>query len=267
MPKFVMLPTIVEAHQFQGMNEPIPPCVFRRTHDGSPICKTGTEAIDYVLLDKGDWVIPEPGRETVGTVLTNEDFMKQFKPAGQSVFGTGDAAEDIRAFKSQVFGDGESQAPKKSPVNRKVSICPRCGCTKSSMLYNPERTQFRVVCFDMMNCDFQGPIAKSALLAERAWEELPRDPSAPVCEKASSPNNPVGPDSPPPVNMEKTKIDDFGQRAADLINSLSLENLSDTPDFILGDFLASVLKLFSETVRRRADWHGKPVEKRRPVST
>lgn len=40
-----------------------------------------------------------------------------------------------------------------------------------------------------------------------------------------------------------------------LINSCSMENGSDTPDFILANYLYACLIAFDEAVRVRTDWH------------
>lgn len=42
-----------------------------------------------------------------------------------------------------------------------------------------------------------------------------------------------------------------------LINRYSMENESDTPDFILARFLRLQLDVFSRTVRRREHWYGR----------
>ena len=47
-----------------------------------------------------------------------------------------------------------------------------------------------------------------------------------------------------------------------LINQNSKENGSDTPDFILADYLADCLDTFDKAVTRRDEWYGK---KRQPI--
>jgi hypothetical protein len=44
---------------------------------------------------------------------------------------------------------------------------------------------------------------------------------------------------------------------ASLINRHCAENGSDTPDFILGQYLLGCLTLFDATVRRREQWYGR----------
>lgn len=47
-----------------------------------------------------------------------------------------------------------------------------------------------------------------------------------------------------------------------VINRFSIENLSDTPDYILAEMLVSQLEFHSETVRQRDEWFGfKPWER------
>ena len=42
-----------------------------------------------------------------------------------------------------------------------------------------------------------------------------------------------------------------------LINANSMESESDTPDFILAEYLRGCLALFGKTVRRREEWYGR----------
>jgi len=42
-----------------------------------------------------------------------------------------------------------------------------------------------------------------------------------------------------------------------LINKFSLENGSDTPDFILADYLTNCLKTFDDTLQAREEWYGR----------
>jgi len=55
----------------------------------------------------------------------------------------------------------------------------------------------------------------------------------------------------------------FKQELAALINRRSLENDSDTPDFILADFLQGMLEQWNAAVAKRAEWYGGPAEKTR----
>ena len=49
---------------------------------------------------------------------------------------------------------------------------------------------------------------------------------------------------------------DLREKLASAINYVSAENGSDTPDFILADFLAAQLRAFDEAVHRRSQWYG-----------
>lgn len=51
-------------------------------------------------------------------------------------------------------------------------------------------------------------------------------------------------------------MDDFRKELAALINMHSLESESDTPDFILAQFLTACLAAFDETTRTRDKWWG-----------
>jgi hypothetical protein len=49
----------------------------------------------------------------------------------------------------------------------------------------------------------------------------------------------------------------FRTELGNLINKYSKENGSDTPDFILADYLFNCLTNFDETVGRREIWYGR----------
>ncbi len=61
-------------------------------------------------------------------------------------------------------------------------------------------------------------------------------------------------------------VDESTSRAlAAAVNRMSEENGSNTPDFILGDFLAGALAAFHEATRRREQWYGVRLEPARGV--
>jgi len=49
----------------------------------------------------------------------------------------------------------------------------------------------------------------------------------------------------------------FAKGLEQLINQYSMENGSDTPDFILAGFLVNCLRQFDSAVREREHWHGR----------
>ena len=49
----------------------------------------------------------------------------------------------------------------------------------------------------------------------------------------------------------------FQKELEELINRHSLENGSDTPDFILADYLCECLMTWNLTTRRREQWFGR----------
>lgn len=53
---------------------------------------------------------------------------------------------------------------------------------------------------------------------------------------------------------------EFEKELKSIINKHSLENQSNTPDFILAKFLSSCLSAYNEAVQKKADWFGHPVE-------
>jgi len=50
--------------------------------------------------------------------------------------------------------------------------------------------------------------------------------------------------------------DEFRRDLSQLINRHSLENGSDTPDFMIADYLISCLDAFEFTLNARKKWHG-----------
>ena len=50
---------------------------------------------------------------------------------------------------------------------------------------------------------------------------------------------------------------DFKKELEHLINKHSLENDSDTPDFILAEYLNDCLIAFNKAVNRREEWYGR----------
>ncbi len=55
----------------------------------------------------------------------------------------------------------------------------------------------------------------------------------------------------------REKLELFRKELENLINIHSMENNSNTPDFILADYLVECLKLFEKTSKRREKWYGK----------
>ncbi len=49
----------------------------------------------------------------------------------------------------------------------------------------------------------------------------------------------------------------FELRLEELINEYSMENGSDTPDFILAEYLSNCLKNFDAAVKQREEWYGR----------
>ena len=58
-------------------------------------------------------------------------------------------------------------------------------------------------------------------------------------------------------NLEVPKIEKtFIEELRYLINQYSKENGSDTPDFILSEYLNECLELFNKIINKREDWYG-----------
>ena len=56
------------------------------------------------------------------------------------------------------------------------------------------------------------------------------------------------------------KMSDLSRDISQVINRHHMESPSGTPDFILGDFLTSVLASYNDAVQKRAEWRGEKVE-------
>lgn len=61
--------------------------------------------------------------------------------------------------------------------------------------------------------------------------------------------------------MKKEEQSAFRKALSDLINSNSMENGSDTPDFILAQFLDDSLQAFDRAVKARNKWYKPPFKK------
>lgn len=54
-------------------------------------------------------------------------------------------------------------------------------------------------------------------------------------------------------------MSNFREELEALINKHSMENGSDTPDFILAEYLDSCLKTFDVALTKREEWYGRKV--------
>ncbi len=67
---------------------------------------------------------------------------------------------------------------------------------------------------------------------------------------------------PNPTFKPNTKInyDQFQKDLEEVINKHSMENGSNTPDFILAHYLVDCLKSFNKTSKAREKWYGKELK-------
>ena len=54
--------------------------------------------------------------------------------------------------------------------------------------------------------------------------------------------------------IEKEKLEKFEEEVCKLINSLSIENYSNTPDFIIAKYLTNCLRCYNTAVQERDNW-------------
>ena len=52
-------------------------------------------------------------------------------------------------------------------------------------------------------------------------------------------------------------MDKFRKELSELINKNSMENTSNTPDFILAEYLSACLLAFDTAIQQRETWHGR----------
>lgn len=53
--------------------------------------------------------------------------------------------------------------------------------------------------------------------------------------------------------------EDFRARLENLINCFSLENGSDTPDFVLAQYLLDCLQSYDTALQAREEWYGRKI--------
>lgn len=56
------------------------------------------------------------------------------------------------------------------------------------------------------------------------------------------------------MNEENNKEIDFHRELSSLLNRFSKENDSDTPDFILAEYLRGCLELYNKAVNQKKEW-------------
>lgn len=57
------------------------------------------------------------------------------------------------------------------------------------------------------------------------------------------------------TQREESRAKEFEKELVNLINRYSRENLSDTPDHILAEYLINCLNSFNSAVNKRTDWY------------
>lgn len=62
---------------------------------------------------------------------------------------------------------------------------------------------------------------------------------------------------------EDIKYDEFVREIAAVCNRFSVENRSDTPDYMLAEFMTGCLNVYENTLCARAEWRN---ENRRPTN-
>lgn len=63
------------------------------------------------------------------------------------------------------------------------------------------------------------------------------------------------------ILKKMTKQSRLKKDIEEVINKYSMENGSDTPDFILAEYLTDCLQMFDKAVNKREEWYGKQKRK------
>jgi hypothetical protein len=63
------------------------------------------------------------------------------------------------------------------------------------------------------------------------------------------------------IQQKKPEIQerDFTKELTELLNRFSKENGSNTPDFILANYLISCLETYNSTIKEREKWYGREI--------
>ena len=64
-----------------------------------------------------------------------------------------------------------------------------------------------------------------------------------------------------------TAYESLTKKLSDLLNSHSIENRSDTPDFMLAEFMLGCLTVYENTINNREKWFGRTEPFRRNLPT
>ena len=54
---------------------------------------------------------------------------------------------------------------------------------------------------------------------------------------------------------EESRMGNFEKELTKIINIYCMENQSDTPDFILAQYLMKCIEIFNETTNKRKEWY------------
>lgn len=104
------------------------------------------------------------------------------------------------------------------------------------------------------NCH-EGRLLMAALAKLTVESQRDKEPDV-VLEQCNVLANDMYKDNPLPAEPRPYIKPHFQNALTDLINSYSKENDSNTPDFILANYLLSCLNIFSYATKRRDNWYG-----------
>jgi len=70
-----------------------------------------------------------------------------------------------------------------------------------------------------------------------------------------------------PIETGHEPVNSFRSQLEHIINCFNKEAGSNTPDFILAEYLEGCLRAFDEAVKKRSDWYEPPCPQCEPPST
>lgn len=242
MPKFRKIPVEIDAWRWTPpeLIQPVPEWLGAAIDTCRIVIdlgiKTATLArpIGSVIAHHGDWLIREENGDL--DVCCNVDFVKLYQPAVPGVF----VPEGLEFSDADLLQDGHItwMAPRDAelrsgPLDPATPMCEYCG----ARVFDPCSGKHPGDA-DSVNCQ----LPPGTVYVDDRRKNLIGGPG--VAMSMDDPAHPSNRDAAFLVALTST------------INSHSRENGSDTPDFILGQFLMTCLTAFDVAVSKRTKWYG-----------
>jgi hypothetical protein len=253
MPKFRKKPVVIEAWQWGGEKAGEMPGVCQCDTNSVPHLHTAHENSfrdgkgQIVFLTVGDWIIPEAKKEGRYYPCKPDVFAETYEPASPPIMA--ELTPEMEALRQvhEMASPGHItwhlpwQLPTEAPI-----------LSTKGIDIKSEDKAVRVLGEHLPNGKWRID----------SIEELPPgalgedDPiAAPLDYRGEriGKGKPIGEDHPAHPMARYSR---FSTALEILINSHSMENASDTPDFLLAAFLVETLQAWDRAVSRRSEWYG-----------